>query len=161
MVKKAFNIITSILVAILVIIATSLAFAKVLGAGAYTVLSGSMEPVYHVGSLIYVKNVDVEDLKAGDPITFAMSEELVATHRIVDVIETEDGTAFVTKGDANDTNDANPVNYRNVIGKPVFSVPYLGYAISFVRRPPGLFIAVAAVAIILLINIIKSQFGRE
>ena len=132
-----------------------------LGAGAYAVLSGSMEPIYHVGSLIYVQKVDANDLEIGDAITFAMSEELVATHRIVEIIDTDEGKAFVTKGDANDANDANPVNYRNVIGKAAFSVPYLGYAITFIKAPPGLFIAIAAVSLLILLSVIKTLSTEE
>lgn len=101
-----------------------------------------------------MEKADTDELKVGDAITFAMSEDLVATHRIVDITDTEDGTAFVTKGDANDANDASPVNYRNVIGKPVFSVPYLGYAITFVKRPPGLLIVSAIAAMLMLVSLI-------
>lgn len=83
-VKKTRNVISTVLVAIVVIIALLLVGARVFGLQVYAVLSGSMEPTYHVGSIIYVKSVDPSEIKVGDPITFVMNEELtVATHRVV------------------------------------------------------------------------------
>ena len=59
---------------------------RVVGFSPYTVLSGSMEPTYSVGDLIYVKTVDPDSIKVGDPITFVANEKLVvATHRVVAV----------------------------------------------------------------------------
>lgn len=68
--KKIWNVISSILVAIVVILALLLVGARIIGLQVFTVLSGSMEPNYHVGSLIYVKNVDYKELESGDVITF-------------------------------------------------------------------------------------------
>ena len=56
--KKAWNIISSILVALVVLLAIALVGVRLFGLQVYTVLSGSMEPTYHTGSLIYVKRVD-------------------------------------------------------------------------------------------------------
>lgn len=119
-VKKTWNVISTVLVAIVVIIALLLVGARVFGLQVYAVLSGSMEPTYHVGSIIYVKSVDPSEIKVGDPITFVMNEQLtVATHRVVR-IDTEN-SAFYTKGDANDDPDAAPVHFNNLLGKPVFT----------------------------------------
>lgn len=54
-VKKTWNVISTILVVIVVVIALLLVGARVFGLQVYAVLSGSMEPTYHVGSIIYVK----------------------------------------------------------------------------------------------------------
>ena len=56
--KKVWNVVSSILVALVVILALLLVGARVAGLQVFTVLSGSMEPTYHTGSLIYVKKVD-------------------------------------------------------------------------------------------------------
>ena len=51
-----------------------------------------------------------------------------------------------------DAPDGTPVHYKNVIGKPVFSVPYLGYFANFVQNPPGLYFAIGfAVVLVLLV----------
>ena len=67
--KKIWNVISSILVAPVVILAL-LVGARIVGLQVFTVLSGSMEPTYHTGSLIYVKKVDPYTIKEGQPITF-------------------------------------------------------------------------------------------
>ena len=56
--QKVWNIISTIIVALVVILALLLVGARVVGLQVFTVLSGSMEPTYHTGSLIYVKKVD-------------------------------------------------------------------------------------------------------
>lgn len=76
-VKKTLNIITTMLVVIAVLLAVLLVGVRLVGLQPYTVLSGSMEPTYHTGSLIYVKEVEPEEVKVGQPITFVLNEDLV------------------------------------------------------------------------------------
>lgn len=109
-IKKIWNIITWIIVALAVLLAVALAGVRLVGFQVFTVLSGSMEPTYHVGSLIYVKEVDAKELEPGDVITFMLDEDTVATHRITQVVPDENDPEtlrFRTKGDANDNEDAN------------------------------------------------------
>ena len=130
-VKKIWNWITTVLVAVVVILALLLVGARLIGLQVFTVLSGSMEPTYHVGSLIYVKDVDPYELESGDVITFMLDEDTVATHRIVEVVPDENDSTvvrFKTKGDANDAEDGSHVHYKNVIGSPVFTIPKMGYS---------------------------------
>lgn len=135
MLKKAFNVFTTLIVAFVVLVAASMLGFRMFGAGTYVVRSGSMEPKYHTGSLLYDKLVKSEDLQVGDPITFVVADDVVVTHRITEINEGEDGSlSFTTKGDANDTEDALPVDERNIIGKPVFSLPLIGYVIGLVAR---------------------------
>lgn len=72
----------------------------VIGFKSYRVLSASMEPEYHVGSLVYVKQVDVDSINTGDVITFHISESNLVTHRVVEKDSIRGG--FITKGDANE-----------------------------------------------------------
>ena len=106
--KKIWNVVSSILVAVVVILALLLVGARVMGLQVFTVLSGSMEPTYHTGSLIYVKKTDPYTIKEGQPITFMLDENTIATHRVVGIVPDEEDPAvirFRTKGDANDTED--------------------------------------------------------
>ena len=80
--KKAWSIISSVLVALVVLLAIALVGVRLFGLQVYTVLSGSMEPTYHTGSLIYVKRVDPFTITPGQPITFLLDEDTVATHRV-------------------------------------------------------------------------------
>ena len=162
--KTILNVISTILVAIVVVLALLLVGARFIGLNVYTVLSGSMEPTYHVGSLIYVKDVDTDELKAGDVITYMLDEDTIVTHRIVDVIPDETDPSiirFQTKGDANDSVDGSLVHYKNVIGTPVFSIPKLGYLANYIQKPPGRYIAISAGAIILLLVFLPDLFSTD
>ena len=124
-VKKVWDAVTTVLVALVVVLAVLLVGVRVVGMQVFTVLSGSMEPTYHTGSLIYVKKVDAFQLQSNDVITFMLDENTVATHRIVEVVpDDEDPTVvrFRTKGDANDAIDGSLVHYKNVIGSPFFLI---------------------------------------
>ena len=151
--KKLWNGLTTVLVALVVILAILLVGVRLVGLTPYVVLSGSMEPTYHTGSLIYVKKADPFTIEAGTPITFMMDEDTIATHRVVGVVpDEEDSTVirFRTKGDANDAEDGTLVHYKNVIGTPVFSIPYLGYVSDYITNPPGMYIGFTVLGIIIL-----------
>ena len=162
--KKIWDIITTVLVGIVVLLAVLLVGARVIGLQVFTVLSGSMEPAYHTGSLIYVKEEDAFELETGDVITFMLNEDTVATHRIVEVVPDETDSSvirFRTKGDANNVEDGSLVHYKNVIGTPVFTIPYLGYVASYIQSPPGMYVAIAVGAFILMLSFIPDLFGTE
>ena len=146
------------------LVAVALVGVRLIGLQVYTVLSGSMEPVYHVGSLIYVKDTDYRELEVGDDITFMLNETTIVTHRIVEILpDTEDPTVlrFRTQGIANKTADEVPVHFKNVLGKPVFTIPYLGYVAYYIQNPPGTYIAIAAGAILILLSCIPDLLKKE
>lgn len=162
--KKIWNIFTTVIVVIVVILAVLMVGIRLVGVDVYSVLSGSMEPTYHTGSLVYVKETDYRLLEVGDPITFMLDENTLATHRIVEIIPDEEDPEvlrFRTKGDANEAADGGLVHYRNVIGKVFFTVPYLGYLSDFLQHPPGTYIAIAfgalLLAMIFLEDLLKEQ----
>ncbi len=148
--KKIWNIVTNVLVILVIAVAILLAGARLVGLQVFTVLSGSMEPEYHTGSIIYVKKVDAESIEVNDPITFVMNESLtVATHRVIGI--DSENKLFYTKGDANDIPDSNPVPFENLIGKPIFTIPLLGYLANFIQTPPGLYIAIGLAALLIVL----------
>ncbi|MDO5045034.1 MAG: signal peptidase I [Coriobacteriia bacterium] len=162
--KNIWNIATSILVVLVVLLALALVGVRLAGIQVFTVLSGSMEPQYPVGSLIYVKQVDYKQLEAGDVITFLLAEDLVATHRIVEVVPDENDPntmLYRTKGDANDTVDGSLVHNKNVIGSPIFTIPKLGYFVDYIQRPPGTYVAIASAAILLALVLLPELFFRS
>ena len=164
MFKKIMNTITTLIVAIAVLLAVALVGVRVVGLQPFVVLSGSMEPAYHVGSLIYVKDVDHKELKVGDPITYMISQDTVVTHRIIEILVDEqdpDTLRFFTKGDANEMADGSSVHYKNILGKPVFSIPYLGYVSNYIQNPPGMYVAIAAGAILVMLVFLPDIFEDE
>lgn len=163
-IKKVWNVVSSILVALVVILALLLVGARLVGLRVFTVLSGSMEPAYHTGSLIYVKKVDPFTIEPGQPITFLLDEDTVATHRVVGVVPDEEDPGvirFRTKGDANEAEDGALVHYKNVIGTPVFSIPCLGYLADYIQHPPGMYVAISAGAILLLLVFLPDIFAED
>ncbi len=157
-VKFTLKIISNLIVIIAIILAMLLVGLKFFGFQIYTVVSGSMEPTYHVGSLIYVREVDTNTLKVKDPITFKLGDNTIATHRIVEIVPNEqDSTkySFRTKGDANEDVDANLVEPNKVLGKAYFTVPYLGYLATYIQSYPGNMLAICtAIALIILVIMI-------
>ena len=160
------NIIGTVFVVLAVILAVALVGVRLVGIRPYAVVSGSMEPVYPTGSLLYVRRVAADTLAVGDAITFMLDEDTVATHRIIEIIpdEEEGVLRFRTQGDANDTPDGTPVHEKNIIGKPLFAIPYLGYFAHFVQKPPGLYLAIGFVAVLAVLVFLpedkKAKDGR-
>ena len=153
MIKKIWNTVTTLVAILVVLLALLLVGARVLGLQTFVVLSGSMEPYYHVGSIVYVKDVAPESLQVGDDISFLIGEKTVATHRIVEILPgatDSAGLRFRTKGTSNTTTDE-PVHQSKVLGKVVGTIPYLGYAFDFIKHPPGTYISVGVVALMVLL----------
>lgn len=152
---------STLLVAAVVALAVLLVGVRAVGLTPYAVLSGSMEPTYHVGSLIYVRRIDAQDIQVGTPLTFRVSgSEMVATHRVYEVTAEDGETLYVTKGDANDMPDP-PVRYDSVVGTPVFSIPYLGYFSSWLQSGAGVIAGATLAALLLLSMLIAELFPEE
>ena len=158
--KKIWNIVSTALVVLMVLCAVFLMGSRLLGYQCFTVISGSMEPKYSVGDLIYVKKVDANTIKVGDDITFILNEDLVvATHRVVR-IDAENQRLY-TKGLANEIEDSDPVHFNNVIGVPQFSIPKLGYVSDFVQNPPGMYITIGVGIILILAVFLPDMIGKK
>lgn len=163
-IKRIWNVISVVLVGVVVLLAIALVGIRLVGLKPFVVMSGSMEPNYHVGSLIYVKSVDYKELEVGDPITYMVSQDTIVTHRIIEVLADEedpDTLRYFTKGDANDVADGVSVHYKNIIGKPVFSIPYLGYVSNYIQNPPGMYVAIAGAAILILLVFLPDVFADD
>ena len=149
-VKKVWSIVSTVLVVVLVLGAVFLMGSRLMGYRVYTVISGSMEPDISVGDLVYVKPVDPSTIQVGDDITFVLNEDLVvATHRVIR-IDAEKKHIY-TKGIANEIADTDPVHFKNVLGVVQFNIPLLGYVSDFIQNPPGMYITIAAGAVLIIL----------
>ena len=112
----------------------------VLGVAPMVVLSGSMsgtaEDHIEVGDLIFTKQADIDELKVGDVVAF-MDGSIIVTHRIVSI--SADRTEFVTKGDANNTEDE-PISADQIIGQYSGRIPKVGDFALFLQKPLGMVI---------------------
>lgn len=130
--------VTWILLTILVIlICMPFALPRVFGVQPYAIISGSMEPEIPTGSIVYVGEVQPDELLPGEIITFytdAGSEGAV-THRIVENHTGE--RELVTKGDANAGQDPVAVSYERVIGRVKLHIPCLGWLFPLISGIEG------------------------
>jgi signal peptidase len=157
--KKIWNVVTWSLVTVVVIFAVLLVGVRLFGIQVFSVVSGSMEPNIPVGSLIYVQKVDPAEVQPGDVITYVLSNNMPSTHRVVRV--DAENQHFYTKGDANDIADGSPVHFKNLIGTPVFKIPLLGYVAYYIQHPPGMYIAIAVGAILLILVFLPDLFKKD
>jgi len=163
-IKKIWDVLSTVVVALVVLLAVALVGVRLVGYQVFSVLSGSMEPVYSPGDLIYVKQVDPFTLQEGDIITFMVDESTVATHRMVGIVPDEtdpEVIRFRTKGDANNVEDGTLVHYKNVLGTPVLCIPKLGYVAHYIQNPPGIYVAISAAAIFLALMFVPDLFAEE
>ncbi len=157
--KRGWNIFTTILLIAAAILVALFAVPRLLGIQLYVVTSGSMEPKYPVGSLLYVQDVEPEELKVGDAITFVMpGSDSAATHEIRE-IDAENREVY-TQGinnrdeDGNILPDAAPVPYDSILGKPGICMPVLGRINQFCTTPPGIFIILGALVTVIGVTVI-------
>jgi signal peptidase len=126
------------------------------------VMSGSMEPTIHVGGIVGVMPVQALSLQVGDVITFAnqSNPDVLVTHRIVDIDMQGGQELLTTRGDANDAVDAVSVPAGRAVGRVVFTLPGLGYAMVWLASPVAK-IAILAVSVLgLLLPSLRRPFRK-
>lgn len=142
--KKIMHIL-SYIVYFLIIVYGLCSMPILFGKTPLVVLSGSMEPAYHKGSILYYEEVPQSELKEGDVITYVTDGGNFVSHRILNI---NDGL-YETKGDANQVSDPNKVSFNQIKGKVMnITIPLLGYYIQFVGQNTYLVI----VAVIILVS---------
>lgn len=148
-VKRVWNICSWVLISLILAVVLLTAGVRIIGLQPFSVLSGSMEPNYHVGALVYVNSVNPDEVKVGDAITFKLSGESLATHRVTAIDKS--AKTFTTKGDANASADKNPVAFSDVVGKVSFTVPLLGYLTQYLTTLYGKIVVGCAIVVLLIV----------
>lgn len=174
-IRKLGNILTKFLYGGVIVMLLSL--AGVMGASVlglpngirlYSVQSGSMTPTIPIGSLIVVQTD--QNYEIGDIVTFRTEEnresknpDRTITHRLVGKQITDSGEFYLTKGDANESADATPIDPTLVIGKVRVFVPILGKPIVFARTELGfvtMIIIPATIVIFSEVLVIKNEVAK-
>ena len=129
-----------------------------LGYSALTIVTGSMSGTIEVDDLIIIK--DKKEYKIGDIVTYMKEgDKAPTTHRII--LYDENGN-FITKGDANNTRDAEPVSKDEVLGKVVFTIPAYGIFFRWITQENGWLYIASSILIFALGGIIlKSENSEE
>jgi len=118
----------------------------------HVVSTGSMEPEIMTGSVVFstLKN---EEVNKGDIVVFKSpdNQEITVIHRVKDI----NGDQYTTKGDNNENEDSWTLFKSNILGTVIFTIPYLGYVIDFMKTPLGFGLVLGIPALILIISFIK------
>lgn len=145
------NILNIVVIGLFIILALNLMTTKsdklfeMIGYRSYTVLSGSMEPEFYPGDLVITKHKNKTDIQINDIVTYKDNDGVIITHRIIE----ESPEGYITKGDNNNVEDADILTKENIIGEVKFSIPKVGYIMSFLSKP-----IVIAIEMFLLAGII-------
>ncbi len=163
--RKALSVCCSLLGTLLLIAVIlaciPLTLPRLAGYQVYNVISGSMEPAIPIGSLVLVKPQEASEIQEGDIIAYSSKTDAgaIITHRVVE--NQVAAGRLVTKGDANAEHDINPVEYEQLLGKIIFSVPYLGMALQGAASPSGKVAAICLVIIAVLLHSIAGLLKRD
>lgn len=156
---KAIELVRTILAGLAALIIISAILCWFLHYEPAVVMSGSMEPTYHTGSVVLVDRDNTSDIKIGDAIAFVNGGTYIA-HRIIS--KSEEG--YITKGDANESEDPWVVPVADVKGKVVFSIPIIGYIIKLSTSTSGI-IVIATILICMglssLIDLVDDNTERN
>lgn len=121
--NRIITFVTTVFVIIACIVFAATAICKIGNIEPRIVLSGSMEPKIHTGSICFInKKVPYDKIKTGDIIAFKAGKNTMVTHRVISVTN----AGFETKGDANKVSDGISTNKTNYRGKTILSIPYAG-----------------------------------
>lgn len=151
----------TIIMILMILLCIPFTLPRLFGLHIYEVKSESMEPDYPVGSIVYVQEVDVSEIVAGDVITYTLGTDtgFVMTHRVVDVLEQD--RSFITKGDANPVEDAEPVSSERVIGCPVFCIKGVAPAADFINTSEGKTFIAFVFVLVFLMWLLSERLQKE
>ena len=124
------------------------------------VQSGSMQPAIKMGSVVMVKSAN--DYKIGDIITFGEITRIKSptTHRIDDIKIVEGEVYYITKGDANNASDQKEISKKEIIGKVLIDIPYLGFAVDFAKKPIGFVLIIGIPAVVIISDEVKKIYDE-
>ena len=127
----------------------------------FIVLSGSMETEIYSGDVAVVKEVDLKEISKNDIIAFK-DDEIVITHRVIDIINENGTIKYKTKGDNNNVEDSGYVLEEQVEGKYQFKVRRLGNFAMFAQTPIGMIVCLSIpIGLLLLIQMIDSRGNKK
>ena len=132
---------------------------KLFGYRFYIVNSGSMSPTIDMDSMIIVKETDPQYIDRGDIVTYyGHDRDSKVTHRVVEIEGA--GTSFITRGDANDSNDPIPLEGNKLIGKVIISIPWIGKVFRFLNTRLGVIIIGLLITLWIVVPMVSQKFKQ-
>ena len=161
-VPALFHVLGIVLIVAVIAACIPLTVPKFFGYEIYSIVSGSMRPEYPVDTVVYVKDMEPAQVEEGDVIAF-VRENSIVVHRVVQNRTVE--ARFITKGDANEINDIDPVPYDNMVGRVEKKFPVAGHFLSifntFVGKIYFLGVALIGVLFCALSSLLKDKRGKD
>lgn len=151
----------TILLVLIIVICIPLTLPKAFGYEVYNVISGSMEPEIPVGSLVLIKDTEASTIQKKDVIAYygGKDTEAIITHRVVEnkVLQGE----FITKGDANESEDMNPIEYKYLIGKVELVIPKLGSVAQSISTMEGKIAAACLIGVAFVLHLLAGVIEKK
>jgi signal peptidase I len=159
--KKLVNIVANAVLVIAVIVLLAVMVApRLTGLTLEPILSGSMEPTIRTGALIGIASTDPAQIEVGDIIGFHVAGmDTPVCHRVIELVQTDQGPGFKTKGDANSDADTWTVSPNDIIGKVYFNISSLGYVAKFIKTPSGFMLMMGVPALAVVAMELKNLFA--
>ena len=132
----------ALLILVIGLVVATVVVARVIpqltGGTVFVVGGGSMEPYLPVGAAVVAFPVATEDLRVEQVVSVRVGpQRAVFTHRIIRIVERDDGLWLATQGDANPEPDPSLIRASAVVGRVDWQVPYLGYLVALLGSIPG------------------------
>lgn len=119
------------------------------------VVTDSMKGEFEAGDLLVCKKINADQVNVGDVICFydpLSKNNAVVTHRVVEIKTDDDGKSiWITKGDANNTEDISGVPQDNLVGRYSFRLKGLGSVALFIQSTTGRIVCIVVPLALLLI----------
>lgn len=159
MARKTISIFENIVIALVALLLVAFIVLKATGFQFFVVMSGSMEPILPVGSVVLVQPTPYDDIQVGDDISFVVGEErITVTHRVIE--KDENSNTLTTKGVANNVSD-DPIPASAVIGKVIFDIPFIGRLLYFLSSLQGKIVAGIVVVAWVIITMFIKQLEKS
>ena len=166
---KIFSVCSRVLlyaiVAILVFTASMLAYDKYVkksaipsffGKSVLVIATPSMTGAVDAGDVIIIEKQS--SYKVGDIITYLPAAEATSvTHRIVRI----EGEKFYAKGDANNSEDPDPIFESQIVGKMVKRIPKVGIIIEWLRTWQGVAFVISIGVVVVVLVMVADGYADD
>ncbi len=147
---------SGMLVLVMVGVIALLLSPRLVGAHLLVVQSQSMEPVVPMGALVVSLPVSTSEIAVGDVVTYESRDpgggSGFVTHRVIERTGSGIDLRFVTKGDASEAADLDPVSPGAIVGRATLIIPLIGFLVVGIRTPLGFMVLIGLPALVLLLG---------
>lgn len=148
------NILGTLMIVAVIAATMPIVLPSAFGYQIFNVETGSMVPEIPIGSAVYVKEVEPQNIRQNEIISFG-KDGAVITHRVVEnhIVEGE----FITKGDANPQEDIEAIPYRALVGRVDYHFPILGSIFVLISGTVGKIYLMLIAACGVMLNILAGR----